>query len=611
MANLAEELKDQQTGVFNLIENQQFVPFPDHGPFVQPHTFETQLANENINALVAQGFSPVQPSLRDPRIGRDAATVAGTELRPFASAQPASFTAALTGAAPQATPAQFQGAAIAPTTNAAPGFSGSVAQTGFGGFQGANVAPAATAQAGQFSAALAGPAAQAQAANVGAQNAALVNRGQVRDVNLNGVGETHINRFMNPFTQQVTDTVTRDLEKARDRALAASESQAIASGAFGGSRNAVAASEINREFGDTLARTLAQLNSQGFDTALNAAFTQQGRDLQAQGLNQGVDTQTALSNQNARNLFGQLGAQFEQDTNLANARAVNDRDALNAGFRNEANRRNAELLTQTNLANADAINTQNTFTAQLAQAANQRNAELGLQAGLANTDATNRARELAADRLQQANLFNAESANERAFRQAGLDQDAGLRNAGFRQDAELANLNVGRDFSLADLANRQDAARTSAGFAQDANLFSADAENVANQANQDALNTAALQDAAFRDRALSESFAGFLDADAANQRATNEASFFNAQLPLQEAQLVAQQRAFGDTDRQFGQIGENQLYENFLAQRAFERDRVDQFTRLIAAANGVPSNPSGFERALGAISTGVAAGFGF
>ena len=85
----------------------------------------------------------------------------------------------------------------------------------------------------------------------------------------------NINQFFNPYTSAVTDTTMQGLERQRQMQLNDIGAQASRAGAFGGSRHGVAEALTNQGFAEQGASTLANLNQQGFNTALNAAQAQQ------------------------------------------------------------------------------------------------------------------------------------------------------------------------------------------------------------------------------------------------------------------------------------------------------------------------------------------------
>lgn len=99
----------------------------------------------------------------------------------------------------------------------------------------------------------------------------------------------NIGQFMNPFTQQVIDRTAADIGTAQQMGMNQLGQQATAARAFGGSRHGVAEAQTNAGFIKQLADTSANLNMQGFNTALSAAQQQQQMqsNLAQQGFNFG------------------------------------------------------------------------------------------------------------------------------------------------------------------------------------------------------------------------------------------------------------------------------------------------------------------------------------
>lgn len=98
------------------------------------------------------------------------------------------------------------------------------------------------------------------------------------------MGGPNIGQFMNPYTSMVTGRTLGDLERQRQMAVNTTGQQAQQAGAFGGSRHGVAESLTNEGFARQGANTFANLQQQGFNTALGAAQNQQQIGLQ--GANQ-------------------------------------------------------------------------------------------------------------------------------------------------------------------------------------------------------------------------------------------------------------------------------------------------------------------------------------
>ena len=74
----------------------------------------------------------------------------------------------------------------------------------------------------------------------------------------------NISGYMNPYTQNVVDTTLTDINKMREMALNRDADRAIASNAFGGSRQGVLESLTNQAAIEQAAKTGASLRSQGY-----------------------------------------------------------------------------------------------------------------------------------------------------------------------------------------------------------------------------------------------------------------------------------------------------------------------------------------------------------
>lgn len=85
----------------------------------------------------------------------------------------------------------------------------------------------------------------------------------------------NIGQFMNPYTGMVTGQAMQDLNRQRQMAVNDIGASATRAGAFGGSRHGVAEALTNQGFAQQGANMFANLQQQGFNTALNAAQNQQ------------------------------------------------------------------------------------------------------------------------------------------------------------------------------------------------------------------------------------------------------------------------------------------------------------------------------------------------
>ena len=80
-----------------------------------------------------------------------------------------------------------------------------------------------------------------------------------------------IEAFFNPYENQVVQQVQQDFDKARRMQEAQQAAQAVGSGAFGGSRAAIAEQEAMRNLNQAELNALGQLRQQGFGAAMTAA----------------------------------------------------------------------------------------------------------------------------------------------------------------------------------------------------------------------------------------------------------------------------------------------------------------------------------------------------
>jgi len=125
-----------------------------------------------------------------------------------------------------------------------------------------------------------------------------------------------VSRFMDPFTQNVIDAQQAEIARLGEKQKLAAGDQAIGAGAFGGSRAAIAQAEIDRNTLQQQAKTGAELRSQGFQQAQQAAqqaFEQaQGRRQQAAQLTGQLGQAGAQTGISAAQQAANLGLSAEQ-----------------------------------------------------------------------------------------------------------------------------------------------------------------------------------------------------------------------------------------------------------------------------------------------------------
>lgn len=137
---------------------------------------------------------------------------------------------------------------------------------------------------------------------------------------LSGTGRQYdpfmVGMYMNPFEEQVVQQAMADVDRGSQQQRQQLGAQAAASGAFGGSRQAVAEQELNRNLAEQKARTAAQLRMAGYGQASQQAQqafegAQQRRQNAAQ-LYGGLGQQAAGTALSAATGLGNLGLQYGQ-----------------------------------------------------------------------------------------------------------------------------------------------------------------------------------------------------------------------------------------------------------------------------------------------------------
>lgn len=192
--------------------------------------------------------------------------------------------------------------------------------------------------------------------------------------------------YMNPYMQNVVDIQQREARRASDIAGQQQQAQAVQSGAFGGSRDAIMRAERQRN----LATQLGDIQATGSNAAYNQAMQQFNAEQQARMQAQMANQQAGLTtgSQNLQALLGVqgLGAQYGTQMALANLSNQQQAAVQNQAAQLQTQGMNAQQALQAALANQQAGLTSAQAGAQYGQAANQLNeqsrqfgAGLGLQ----------------------------------------------------------------------------------------------------------------------------------------------------------------------------------------------------------------------------------------
>ena len=212
-------------------------------------------------------------------------------------------------------------------------------------------------------------------------------RANIRDISAGSFLNQNIQKYMNPYTQAVTEQGLTDLERARQLEQIQTSAKATAAKSFGGSRQGVAEAETNRAYGDSAQRFIRQQNADAYEAAQRASEADLARDMLSQQLNQSQDLATT---QQSLQLAGQFGL-ANQDAALK-ALQANQEAMLRSSLANQDTRLRSDLANQGYDFNVGQLNTQNQQQVNLANQAAQNqvalaNAQNFLQANLANQGA--------------------------------------------------------------------------------------------------------------------------------------------------------------------------------------------------------------------------------
>lgn len=133
--------------------------------------------------------------------------------------------------------------------------------------------------------------------------------------NANTSSVANIGDYLNPYTDYVAGNTLDRLNRANQMALNSVSGDAVAKGAYGGSRQGVAQAETNRNFFDTAGNTLGNLYNTAYTNAIGQSSADQNRYLNAAnqlntiGTNQ--QAQGYQAGQNTMNL-GLMDEQYQQ-----------------------------------------------------------------------------------------------------------------------------------------------------------------------------------------------------------------------------------------------------------------------------------------------------------
>lgn len=335
------------------------------------------------------------------------------------------------------------------------------AQQGLTGAQGAALPGAPTlATAGVQKASLPSQYAPATVGNIGYGNVAQASVGALPDatkvdmagaignVQAAGYGGAdvlpYVEQFQNPYMNQVVDATMADLGNTQAADRASYARQGAMNNAFGGSRYGIGETNLIDQQGRTRATVGANLRSDAYNNALQAAIQQAGLKNSAgiasmesgnslAGQLAGYRSQGAIADANNSNSFKLAGFDAANDTSRFNAGSYNDALKSIYGERNTNARTDAGARNNA-LAQFYDAGVQN----------NQFNAGQANQAGQFNAGQANDMSGLVYGTTAQNNQFNAGLDMERAQALADLGMNQ-AQIAQMQQSGQLAQLGLQGD----------------------------------------------------------------------------------------------------------------------------------------------------------------------
>lgn len=351
------------------------------------------------------------------------------------------------------------------------------------------------------------------------------------------------NQYMSPYIDTVMD-------RQKDAALrdfrigqADRDTQAIRSGAFGGSRAAIQQGMAE----EGLSRQIGDIDAQGRQMAFQQAMSQfnqdQGRDLQAQGMTLDQSLRSQLANQSANMQAQQLSEQSNQ---------------FGFGATEAGRQRAAELG----------------LTAQQAADASRRfGADLDIRGQLANQSAGLQAQQMAEQSRQFGSQFT-DASNRFAADAASRDQQALEQSRQFGAQFADASNRFAAQTALQEQQAAEQANQFGAGFMDSSNRFGADMA-----LREQGMNEAARQQAAQL---------GLSGAQLAMSGGQGIASLgmMNQQMANNDANALMRT---GATQDALAQQAFDVNYQNYLNQRDFDRNQAQFYSSIL---RGVPVTAS-------------------
>jgi hypothetical protein len=152
--------------------------------------------------------------------------------------------------------------------------------------------------------------------------------GQADQVRSQNFGQQSVRDYMSPYQQNVTDFQKEQAIMDYGRNLPGQNAQAIGSGAFGGSRQAIVAAEGQRNLQNQLGGIQAVGSQNAYQNAQQQFNADQARRMQAQLANQGANLTVGQQNLGANLQTQALGSGQSMQAQLANQGAFGQMQGL-------------------------------------------------------------------------------------------------------------------------------------------------------------------------------------------------------------------------------------------------------------------------------------------
>lgn len=185
--------------------------------------------------------------------------------------------------------------------------------------------------------------------------------------------DADISSYMNPYLGQVESYALQNLQAGTQQGLNKIGDQAVASGAFGGSRQGVQEGALMGDAAKRAGELSANVRAQGYDRALQQITADQNRQMQGSLANQATNMQGQIANRDT----GIQLAGLDQRSQLANQSALMQAALANQAVGMDLNRMDLQAQMANQQATAGDYARQLQAALGMGQLGNEANAALG------------------------------------------------------------------------------------------------------------------------------------------------------------------------------------------------------------------------------------------